>query len=158
MVSVKNDGSVVALVGLYEMEEDNEFGKALGFFLTEYDLNGLEKSETAVEEGFRISDDAAALGVHMGIDGDGNILIVDNDVAFLSSQGLQLAEPLVDAGKTLSYLVRSADGSLIGCESGTGADPILEKVNFKTGTMEKLEKLPFYPRGLGRFSESDGSR
>lgn len=156
---VKVDGSILALVGLYETDENGMPMEAKEFYLTEYDQNGSWLRETALEEGINVASGLSSFEVSMGTDGDGNILVADEDAYLLSAQGTLLTEPLKGMGQNFHYMARTSEGSLVGCHQDNANDKRIKRINFKNGSVEELEELPFHIRGIGGISgqESKGS-
>lgn len=141
------DGGVLALVAGYDEENlSGIYGTVKEWMLEEVDAFGNLLRTVPLESGLFARD---AFSLKLGVDGDGNILIVTKQILLLNKDGEKLAEFPLEEGSFIRGIVRAEDGRLYFAMSNLSADYQTLRVDFEKKTLEELDGMPVGMNGLG---------
>lgn len=132
---------------------EGEFTELTGFELAEYDASGKQIACRRLEGDLGI-DQTNTYFMKMSVDGDGNIVLIANEVILISADGSRVSRPVMEQEELTGSLVRTKEGEiwiLLSTSQGT----VVKKADFRQGTLEVVEGLPEHVSGLGQIMQSD---
>ena len=147
------DGRLVVFQGVYKRKDGDDFTELTGFELAEYDGMGKQTMCRRLEGDLGI-DQMATYFMKMSVDGDGNIVLIANEVIFISADGSRVTRPSMEQEELTGSLVRTQKGE-IWILLSTPQGSTVKKANFRQGTLEPVEGLSEHVSGLGQIMQSD---
>ena len=143
------DGNLLAILGRYDMEDQNVIGSAKEYALEEYDQSGTKQKSQPLDADVFPSD---FYGLRMGVDGDGNVVIASNDTMIFVSDGKKRGEFRFEGGIGVSDFARSTTGSLYVSVSA-GASVSVQRVDFDARELRDADGMPAAFSAIGEIAD-----
>lgn len=158
------DGRLKVLLGVYKQEDEptegepaettgGGFPELTGFELAEYDESGKQTTCRRMEGDLGL-DPMNTYFMKMCVDGDGNIVLLANEVILLSDDGNRVTRPSMEQDELVGNMIRTKKGE-VWLQVSNGLGMAVKKVNFKQGLLELVEGLPEHVSGLGQIMQGD---